>query len=233
LKDKQKIGVTIILTYISSILSSYFAIKNTNYLYLILITIIGIIPILLIKKEIPEEVIYPKMISINKITFFIFDQTKIIFLLLQPLYLYLISNNLKYVGVFNIIVAISSIIFIYIFINKYDIEKHYKNINILFVLTLIFKLNINNNNLMLLVAIFEGIGVKTNEVISTMNLYKEEKNNIGYLIISEIIFCLIRVLLLLLVYILKLKIKTIMYLLLIGIFILSFTYKKDTHKVSN
>lgn len=233
LKDKQKIGNTIILTYLATIISSYFAIKKLNYIYLILITIISIIPPLLIKKEKQEPIIYPKEISKNKIIFFILDQTKILFLLLEPLYLYIISSNLKYVGIFNIIIAISSIIFIYIFVNKHDIEKYYKIINITFVITLLLKLNITNQIILLLVAILEGIGIKTNEVISTLNLYQNKINNIGYLIISEIIFCLVRAAVLLIIFILNPRIKTIMYLLLIGIFLLSFTYKKDTHKVSN
>ena len=233
LKDKQKIGNTIILTYIASILSSYFAIKKINYIYLILITIISIIPSLLIKKETQEKIIYPKEIPKNKIIFFVFDQTKILFLLLEPLYLYIISNNLKYVGIFNIIIAISSIIFIYIFVNKHDIEKYYKIINIIFVIILLLKLNIHNQTILLLVAILEGIGIKTNEVISTMNLYQNKENSIGYLIVSEIIFCLVRTLVLLIIFILKLTLKQMMYILLIGIFILSFAYKKDTNKVPN
>lgn len=233
LKDKQKIGNTIILTYIASIISSYFAIKKTNYIYLTLITIISIIPTLFIKKENKEQILYPKEIPKNKIIFFAFDQTKILFLLLEPLYLYIISNNLKYVGIFNIIIAISSIIFVYIFVNKQDIEKHYKMINIIFVITLLLKLNIHNQTTLLLVAVLEGIGIKTNEVISTMNLYQNKENSIGYLIISEIIFCLVRTLILLIIFILKLNLKQIMYILLIGIFILSFAYKKDTNKVSN
>ena len=233
LNNKQKIASTILLTYIAAIISSYFAIRKINYIYLILITIISIIPTMFIKKEPTEKIKYPKTLSKPKISFFIFDQTKIIFLLLQPLYLYTISNNLKYVGIFNIIIAISSITFIYIFINKYDIENNYKTINILFVLTLLLKLNTTNNIILLLIAIIEGIGIKTNEVVSTINLYKNEKNEIGYLIVCEIIFCLTRTLILLIIYIMNLKLKTALYLLLIGIFVLSFVYKKDTNKVSN
>lgn len=233
LNNKQKIGNTIILTYIASIISSYFAIKKINYIYLILITIISIIPSLFIKKESKEQILYPKVIPKNKITFFIFDQTKILFLLLEPLYLYIISNNLKYVGIFNIIIAISSIAFIYVFINKHDIEKHYKIINVTFVIILLLKLNITNKIFLLIIAIAEGIGIKTNEIISTINLYQNKENNIGYLILSEIIFCIVRCIILIPIYILNLNIKIIMHILLIGIFILSFTYKKDTNKVSN
>ena len=62
-----------------------------------------------------------------------------------------------------------------------------------------------------------------------MNLYRNKKNKTGYLLVSEIIFCLVRGLILSIIYIFKLDLKLTMYLLLIGIFLLSFTYKKDTH----
>lgn len=231
LKEKKEIGNTIILIYLATILSSYFAIKKIKTIYLIIISIISIIPSLLIKKEKPQLIIYPKKLPRKTLNFFIFDQTKIIFLLLQPLYLYTISKKISYVGIFNIIITISSVIFIYQFANKQDIEKHYKLINILFTIVLLLKLNINNKIILLIIAFLEGIGIKTNELISTMNLYKYKlkKNQTGYLIQSEKIFCLTRGLILSIIFIFKINLKTCLYLLLIGIFILSFQYKKDTH----
>ena len=229
LKEKREIGNIIILTYIASIISSYFAMKEVKTIYLIIISIISIIPSLFIKKEEKQTITYPKSIDKNTMNFFILDQTKIIFLLLQPLYLYIISNKISYVGIFNIIITISSVIFIYKFANKKDIEKQYKLINILFTIILLIKLNINNKTILLIIAFLEGIGIKTNELISTMNLYRNKKNKIGYLIVSEIIFCLVRGLILSIIYVFTLKLKLTMYILLIGIFLLSFTYKKDTH----
>ena len=229
LTKKDEIGNMIILTYIATLLSSYIAIKEIKIVYLIIISLISIIPSLFIKKEKKQKITYPKNIPKNTLNFFILDQTKIIFLLLQPLYLYMISNTISYVGIFNIVITISSKIFIYKFANKKDIEKYYKYINILFTIILLLKLNINNKNILLVIAFLEGIGIKTNELISTMNLYHNKISKTGYLVISEIIFCLIRGLILSIMYILKLKLKTSLYLLLIGIFFLSFTYKKDTH----
>lgn len=229
LKEKQQISNTIILIYIANLISSYFAIKHVNIIYLIIISIIGIIPSLFMTKNSRQEITYPRNIPKNTMRFFIFDQTKIVFLLLQPLYLYLLSNNISYVGFFNIIITIASIIFIYQFANKKDIEKYYKYINIIFTIILFIKLNINNKYLLLITAFFEGIGVKTNELISTINLYKQKKHEIGYIIISEIFFCLVRGGILSIIYIFKLELKTSLYLLLIGIFLLSFAYKKDTY----
>ena len=146
---------TIILTDIASILSSYFAIKKIKIIYLIIISIISIIPSIFIKKEPKQIIIYPKTIPSTTFNFFILDQTKIIFLLLQPLYLYLLSNKISYVGIFNIILTISSIIYIYKFANKKDIEKYYKYINIIFTIILLSKLIINNQTFLLLIAFFE------------------------------------------------------------------------------
>lgn len=229
LKEKKEIGNMIILTYIATILSSYIAIKNVKIIYLVIISFISIIPTLFIKKEKKEKITYPMFISKSTLNFFILDQFKIIFLLLQPLYLYIISNNISYVGIFNIIIAISSIIYIYSYANKKNIEKQYKLINIFFTIILLLKLNINNKIILLIIALLEGIGIKTNELISTMNLYQNKKSKTGYLIISEIIFCLVRGLILSVIYILKIDLKINLYLLLIGIFFLSFQYKKDTH----
>lgn len=225
LKEKKEIGNIIILTYIASILSSYFAIKEIKIIYLVIISLISIIPSLFIKKEKTQPITYPKSIPKDSLNFFILDQFKIVFLLLQPLYLYMISNTISYVGVFNIVITISSILFIYLYANKKDIEKHYKLINILFTIVLLLKLNIDNKTILLIIAFLEGIGVKTNELISTMNLYKNKTSKTGYLVVSEIIFCLVRGLLLSIIYIFRINLKISLYLLLIGIFLLSFTYK--------
>ena len=227
LKQKKEIGNTIILTYIAAILSSYFAIKEVKIIYLIIISILSIIPTLFIKKEDKQKITYLRSIPRSTLNFFILDQFKIIFLLLQPLYLYMISNTISYVGIFNIVITISSIIYIYKFANKKDIEKYYKYINIIFTIILLLKLNINNKIILLIIAFLEGIGVKTNELISTMNLYRNKSSKTGYLIVSEIIFCLVRGLILSIIYIFKLDLKLSLYLLLIGIFLLSFQYKKD------
>lgn len=228
LKQKKEIGNTLIFTYIAQLLSSYIAISNMKLIYLIILSIIGIIPALFIKKEKQEVIKLPKKISNNKLYFFFFDQFKIIFILLEPLYLYLISNKLSYVGIFNIILTISSIICIYLLTNKINIQKNYKYINILFTIVLILKLNIHNKNLLLLIAFFEGIGIKTNELVSTMNLYNVKELNTGYIITSERIFCLIRTIILTIIYFLPFDLKISLYILIIGIFILSFKYKKNT-----
>lgn len=230
LNKKEKLGISLILIYLASFFSSYFVIKDIKPIILIIITIIGIIPTLLIEKNIPKKIEYPKNILPSKIQFFIFDQFRILFLLLEPLYLYIISKTISYVGVFNIIITISSIIYLYLITNNknINIKKYYCYLNILFVIFLLLKLNITNKIILLIIAFFEGIGIKTNELISTMNLYKIKNLKLsekeGYLIISEIIFCSTRAIILFIFYLFNVNLVIMMYILLIGVFILSFQY---------
>ena len=230
LNKKEKVGISLILVYLASFFSSYFVIKDVKPIILIIITIIGIIPTLLIEKNIPKKIEYPKNIPPSKLQFFIFDQFRIIFLLLEPLYLYIISKTISYVGIFNIVITISSVLYLYLIANNKNInvKKYYCYLNILFVIFLLLKLNITNKTILLIIAFFEGIGIKTNELISTMNLYQIKKLRVsdkeGYLIISEMIFCSTRAIILFIFYLFNINLVIIMYILLIGVFILSFQY---------
>lgn len=230
LKNKMMIGKSLIINYGGMLLSQFFIIKKLSIIYLIIISMIGIIPVMMMKKDNKKVIKYPhiKELERKKILFFIFDQTKIIFLLFEPLYLYLISKTISYIGVFNIILIVSSIIYVYVIAYKINIEKRYKIINILFTLVLLLKLGISNKYLLLVIAFLEGIGIKTNELISTMNLYNYQDNEsfTGYLIISEIIFCLVRFLILLVIYLSNISLKIFMYIMIIEILLLSWVYQK-------
>ncbi len=232
LKEKTSLGKSLIIVYLSSFMASFFVIKDINFIYLFIISLCGIIPCLFLKKEKRVDINYQNVFIKNKLGFFIFDQAKIIFLLLEPLYLYLGDKSLSYVSIFNIIITISSVIYLYVIANKYKVENKYFIINILFVIVLVLKLEVNNYYLLLFIAFLEGIGIKTNELISTLNLYQDVScnNRLGYLIISEIIFCITRGLILLVGYFLNITLNKFMYLLLIGVFILSFMYKKKEDK---
>lgn len=231
LREKKEIGNSLILTYIASLLSSFIVISNMKLSYLIIISIISILPAIFITKNKPVKIISPKRISKSKINFFIFDQFKYLFILLEPLYLYLISSNISYVGIFNIILTIASILTIYILVNKINLNYWYKYLNIIFTLVLLIKINLHNEILLLIIAFLEGIGIKTNELVSTMNFYHNHELNEGYIVYSEKVFCITRSLILSIFYFLSLDLKVCLYILLIGIFILSFMYqeKKNTN----
>ena len=194
----------------------------------IIISVLAIIPIFKYEDKTNNNKIKIDKIQKNKLLFFICEQAKVINLSLQPLYLYLfINNTISYVGIFNIIMGISSCIFIYFFVRKVDDKKYFKYLNILFCIILILKLNISNKYLVLIIALFEGLGIKIFEIVSAENIYsiKEDTNIKGYLLIVEIIFCMIRSIMCLIGYFIN-DIKIILYLTIVLIFIISFI-KRD------
>ena len=221
--------------YIGAFVTEKYEITVTVILSLVF-SILGIIPILKldIKKQTNKKIklkqVYKKMPK-NKIKFFILEQFKVIFLSLQPLYLYLnISSKLEYIGIFNIILGIASLIFIYIFIKKINLNKYFIYLNIMFIITLLFKINILNKNILLVIAFFEGLFLKMYETVSLTNIYNKDKNNvIEYLIICEIIFCLTRsIICLACIFILDLKL--ILYLMIFGILLSGFVKVNEKQK---
>ncbi len=233
---KKEIGGIIIFTNIaiifSSLVASYIQAKLSLVFLALLIIIISVIGSLFlfkfnnIKEE--EKIKYDKPRR-NQFIFFLLEQGKVINLSFQPLYLYLfVDNNLKYIGLFNTIIGISSCLFIYFFVKKIDDKKYFKYLNIVFCLFLFLKLNITNKYFMLVVALFEGLGIKMFEVVSTINLYniRQDTNVKGYLSVSEIVFCLTRFLMCMVCYLIN-NLKVILYLSIIPILITGFIKRKD------
>ena len=233
----KNIANILIYNYLAIILATYLGSNlidkmNNNIVIIILIitSLISIIPLFIIKDNNPKEKITLKIkLNLRKTLFFILEQFKVIFLLLQPLYLYIyIDTSIKYVGIFNIILGISAIITIYLFA-KSNTHKFYL-INTIFCLILILKININNKNLLLILALLEGIGIKIFEVVSTKNIYNIKKENItGYLIIVEIIFCLTQVFIFLLFYFIN-NLKIMLYICIFAIFLCGILNPKIDNK---
>ena len=225
LRNKNEIANTLIYIYIATLLSSYMAIKDLSLISLIIISLISLIPTLFMPKE-KTEPLKNHQITHQKLKFFFFDQFRIIFLLLEPLYLYMISKTLTYVGIFNIILTISSVIWIYLLARKIDIQQNYRYLNLLFVIVLLLKMNSYPKISLLIIAFLEGIGIKTNELVSTLNLYDNHNLDIGYIMTSEKFFCITRSLILSIIYFLSTDIKITLYILLGGILLLSFMYNE-------
>lgn len=235
-EKKLDIGSILIITNLSLIFSSFIASYiQTKFsllalvIVIVIISSVAVIPIFFMKEEKNSKKIEYQTLEKNKLSFFIFEQAKVIYLCLQPLFLYLfIDNNVKYIGIFNIFVGISSCIFIYFFVRKIDDKKYFKYLNILFCIVLILKLNITNKYLLLGIALLEGLGIKMFEVVSTENIYniKKDTNISGYLIISEIIFCLVRSILCMIAYFIN-NIKIVLYLLVVIIFVVGFIKRRD------
>ena len=218
---------SIVLSYIESKLSTL-ALAIT----VIVISLLALIP--LFKLEVKEDntkIKYEK-IPRNKFLFFLFEQSKVINLILQPLYLYLfINSKIEYVGIFNVIMGVSSCIFIYFFVRKINDKKYFKYLNILFCIFLLLKLNVTNKYLVLLVGLFEGLGVKMFEVVSAENIYniKKTTNVKGYIIITEIIFCLVRSILCFIGYLIN-DIKTILYGCIVLMLLTGFIKRKNYNR---
>lgn len=232
------IGNILIFTYLAYMLSSYLGAIITNkmglfyvIIIILILSIFSIIPIMNLKSEKNLEPIKLniKNISKNRILFFIFEQFKVIFLTLQPLYLFIyVENNIEYIGIFNIIMGLSSIIFVYFFVRKLNVSKSFWYLNIFFCFTLIFKINLLNNYLVLIIAFLEGLFSRMYEVVSSENLYEcDSKNIISYLMLVELLFCFTNIIVYFICYLLNINIKMLLYICIIGIFLSGFVrYKK-------
>lgn len=237
--ERREIGsiliYTNIATIISSVIGAYIETKLSNLILaiiVIIISILAIIPILKFDDKISKETIRLEKINKNKLLFFILEQSKVVNITIQPLYLYLfINNTISYIGVFNIIMGISSCIFIYFFVRKVDDKKYFKYFNIIFCIILLLKLNISNKYIVLILALFEGLGIKIFEIVSTENIYniRKDTNIKGYLLITEIIFCIVRSIICLVGYFIN-NIKILLYITIILIFIISFI-KRNINKM--
>ena len=237
--EDKKIASILISAYLpiifSSILGSYIVDKYSilvSSIIVIILSVISIIPLIFIKDDITNNKIEYSKINSNKLVFFILEQFKVIFLLLEPIYLYLyVKKSLNYVGAFNILICISSIIYLYYIAHRININKYFKYINIIFCLVLLLKLNITNKYILLVVALLEGLGIKSFELTSNKNIYNIENSNInGYLITCELIFCFLRSIICLMFYLFIDNVKVMLYISLVPIFLISFVKLADIKK---
>lgn len=237
--EDKKIASILISAYLpiifSSILGSYIVDKYSilvSSIIVIILSVISIIPLIFIKDDITNNKIEYSKINSNKLIFFILEQFKVIFLLLEPIYLYLyVKKSLNYVGTFNILIGISSIIYLYYIAHRININKYFKYINIIFCLVLLLKLNITNKYILLVVALLEGLGIKSFELTSNKNIYNIENSNInGYLITCELIFCFLRSIICLMFYLFIDNVKVMLYISLVPIFLISFVKLTDIKK---
>lgn len=229
--SNKEIGNIAIFSFVGIIISSYLGPYITEkysfsitVIIILIFSLISMIPLLLIKDETVKEKIKKIHLNINRKSFFIFEQSKVLFLLIQPLFLYLfISKDLKYIGIFNIINCIASILFVYYLVRKINVNKYFKYINILLIIVLILKLNILNKYFILILAFFEGLFIKVYEIASMKNLYQVRKDNIkSYLVKVEIIFCLTRSMFMFICYLFTDNIRLILYILIFFILISGF-----------
>lgn len=225
---KAKTNFIVTITYIGIILSSIAGIFLIDYLPLhitgIIILILSLGGLLLIRKfptslkEKEDTSSEGIQISKRKVIFNILEQFKVVFLELQPLYLSLyVSNQISYVGIFNIVLNIASLIVVYFFLNKF---RKFSFIYVTLMLGVVFvlKLNMESERWLLLLAFFEGVFVKVYENVSLDNLYDIGRNNVRkYLLVEELIFFVTKSLIILPLWLFNMDIKIFMYVCILGI----------------
>ena len=150
-KGKQDTGVFIMINYLSIIgasLVGMYLIKRLSLtvtsIIVFILSFISIIPILRQPRINIDNSRVDKRVSIskNKIIFNILEQFKVIFMELQPLFLFIyVDKSIYYVGIFNVITNIASLIVIY-FISRKISYKYFKYYTLILSLILILKLNI-------------------------------------------------------------------------------------------
>ncbi len=238
-KNLQKqIGSIVIITYLaltpSSLIGGYIS-EKYGLLFmtavLFVISIIGIIPLLKFKDDMEEDSDFDiKSISKNRIFFFVLEQFKVVFVTLVPLYLFLnIKSDILYLGVINLFICLSAVIFIYIFIKR-DVFKYFPYLNIIFCIILILKLNISSRIFMLVISFMEGFFLKMYEVCSTKNMYMVSGDISKYLIFVEIIFCSTRGFIFLAGYLFN-NLTILLYVCIFFVFISGFLLKKNTERL--
>src|SRR5699024_3365579 len=129
----KEIGSILICSYIAIIVSSYLGGYITNNLgimwtlgIVIISSLISIIPIIKLEVKNDQTKINfdYKGIKKNKIAFFIFEQFKVIFLSIQPLFLYIYAkSDIEYIGIFNALLGVASVLFVYFISRKVNLKK--------------------------------------------------------------------------------------------------------------
>lgn len=159
----------------------------------------------------------------DKVIFSILEQFKVIFLEVQPLFLYLyVDQSIYYVGIFNVIANLASLIVVY-FLAKRIRKKYFKYICFLLGGVFLLKLNIKSGIILLGLAFLEGIFIKVYENVSLGNLYSLGNNSIQeYLIVEELIFFISKSIMMGIVCLFHINIYIVMYIGIVGVILSGF-----------
>lgn len=226
-KTTDNVSTYMIFGIIGSLPASYigaFILEKYGYIVLsitiLILSIISIFPLFKIKiserknKINLKEIIttFPK----QNYLFLLFDQLKFLTILLFPLYIYInIKNELKYIAITNIIIGLSSILYILYLAKKMDKNKkdYLKPMLIIMLITLLIKLNIKSSTLMLIIIFIEGISKTALDTIILRNTYSYKANydNISYILFIEQLYSLFRIIILIIYLLIGINLKTILY----------------------
>lgn len=217
----------VMITYLGVIVASIVGIYLIDKLSFVVTSVIifilsflSLMPILKLKIDVSRERVQSLRevkIEKDKIIFSILEQFKVIFLEIQPLFLYIyVEQSIYYVGIFNVIANLASLIVVYFLARRVG-KKYFKYVCLLLGIVFILKLNIKSGIILLGLAFLEGVFVKMYENVSLGNLYAIGNNHIReYLIVEELIFFISKSIIMLIVCLTNLNIYLVMYLGIIG-----------------
>ncbi|MGI6329882.1 MAG: MFS transporter [Bacilli bacterium] len=182
------VGKIIIFSELGLIPASYLGallITYLNFKYVLLIVImmylITISPLFTLKERNKKKLSLDdgykeiiKTIPKRNIYFYFLVQFRMIARYIFPLYIFIyVESNYKFVGIFNTLVGISSLFFVYFYSKKLDKEKKDYLIlsSILLGIVWILKLNIFSSFIILIIAFLEGLVEKMYETTYNYNNY--------------------------------------------------------------
>ena len=206
-------------SYIGALILERFGYFTLSIIILIL-SLISLIPLFKIQlKEKKTKLQLKKIIKsfpVKNYIFLFFEQLKFFTVTLFPLYIYInIKDELKYIAINNVIIGVSSIIYIFLLSKLMDKNKksYLKPMLIILFITLLIKLNIHSSGLMLVIIFLEGISKSALDTIILRNTYSFQKNynNISYILFIELVYSLFKILILIFYVIIDLDLKVILY----------------------
>lgn len=238
----KNVGNILIFMELALLFSSYisaYILEKSNQLILIIIAsiilIIGSIILLTIRiNDFDNKMNFKvlKALKTKNVIFFILEQFKVIAITLFPLYITIFLDvNYKFIGLFNVLIGISSIIFIFLFsrlINKR--KKSYLLPTAIFYSLLWFlKINVNVKIIVLIIAFLEGIISKIYQTSTTRFLYSLGKhfNTIEYVTVVEMLFGFIRFIIISIALLFIKDLKLLLYICSLGLLLTGFVKFND------
>ena len=195
-----------------------------TFIILLIISLLSCWPIIFFKNNDDNKYRLKRIkIGRNKYIFSILEQFKVMFMELQPLFIYVyIKKSYFYIGIFQVIMNISSLLVGYL-VFQYIGKRHCKYITIGTGVILFIKIYFYHYVSLLIIAFFEGIMIKIYEMYSLDNLYDLDGNDINsYLLKEEYIFLVSKIIIILLFILFIISFKVMLFIFIIGIIISGF-----------